>query len=404
MMLQEARDGGELTDMEFVLDSGRRMRGHKAWLMARCEYLRGMLSSGMREGKTGVVRVRECGEGAFAALLEFIYTGRLGEACLGQEWAELWEAADVFGMEGMQERLLDGVVRGNVEENSSRAANAPSPHSLTLTTPVFPSRIPLDSIPRRYSHLAMSHTLCPRILLPLSSTNSISVSSPPALASSNIVRPAASMLSGRFPTPAHASSLSLQLDGAGLASAASARARRKTASAKDPVSHGRISDVNISSALFGHPVHRQAPRKKKCTCDAATKQHAVSCVRRLRNSSPAPPSSSRRCLLLGRESPGTADDCPSSTAPSPTVPAAKPEAATPSAPSMSMSMSRPAALVCSRLAVVPPAPLTFALFFQSSPALICRLGPQILPHQPLSVEITVGRHQFHQCFVWRRIR
>ena len=116
MMFEEAREGGELTDMEFVLDSGRRMRGHKAWLMARCEYLRGMLSSGMREGKTGIVRVRECGEVVFAALLEFIYTGRLGEACLGQEWAELWEAADVFGMEGMQERLLDGVVRGNVEE------------------------------------------------------------------------------------------------------------------------------------------------------------------------------------------------------------------------------------------------------------------------------------------------
>jgi hypothetical protein len=39
--------------------------------MARCEYLRGVLSSGMQEGETGVVRVRECGEGAFAALLEY---------------------------------------------------------------------------------------------------------------------------------------------------------------------------------------------------------------------------------------------------------------------------------------------------------------------------------------------
>lgn len=84
--------------------------------MTRCEYLRGMLSSGMREGKTGVVRVRECGEGAFAALLEFMYTGGLGEACLGQDWAELWEAADVFGMGWMHEMLLIGVVRGNVEE------------------------------------------------------------------------------------------------------------------------------------------------------------------------------------------------------------------------------------------------------------------------------------------------
>jgi len=60
-MFEEARAGGELTDMEFVLDSGRRMRGHKVWLMAGGEYRRGMLSSGMREGKAGVVRVRECG-------------------------------------------------------------------------------------------------------------------------------------------------------------------------------------------------------------------------------------------------------------------------------------------------------------------------------------------------------
>ena len=102
--------------------------------------------------------------------------------------------------------------------------------------------------------------------------------------------------------------------------------------------------------------------------------HAVSDVRRLRKASPAPFSSSRRCLLLGRESPGTADDCPSSTAPSPTDPAVKPEAAgTLFAPSM--SISRRAALVFSCLAAYPPAPLAFALFLPS-PALICRLGPR----------------------------
>lgn len=30
MMFEEARDGRELTGMEYVLDSGRRVRGHKA--------------------------------------------------------------------------------------------------------------------------------------------------------------------------------------------------------------------------------------------------------------------------------------------------------------------------------------------------------------------------------------
>lgn len=47
-MFEDAMNGGELTDMEFVLDSGRKIRGHKLWLMARCEYLRGMLRSGMQ--------------------------------------------------------------------------------------------------------------------------------------------------------------------------------------------------------------------------------------------------------------------------------------------------------------------------------------------------------------------
>jgi hypothetical protein len=115
-LFEEAREGGELTDMEFVLDSGRRVRGHKTWLSARCEYIRGMLCCGMREGQTGVVRVRDCCEGAFVALLEFIYTGRLGDTCLGQEWHELWALADLFGMEGMVESLLSAVTRDNVEE------------------------------------------------------------------------------------------------------------------------------------------------------------------------------------------------------------------------------------------------------------------------------------------------
>lgn len=75
-MLEDALDGGELTDMEFVLDSGRRVRGHKIWLMGRCEYVRRMLLSGMREGRTGAILVRECSDGAFMALHEFLESTR----------------------------------------------------------------------------------------------------------------------------------------------------------------------------------------------------------------------------------------------------------------------------------------------------------------------------------------
>ena len=115
-MLENADKARESNSVEFVLDSGKTILGQRLWLMARCEYIRQMMSSGMEESRTGVVRVRECGEGTFVGLLEYIYTGKLGDACLGQDWGELFGLGDLFGMEGMRERLLDGVTRGNVED------------------------------------------------------------------------------------------------------------------------------------------------------------------------------------------------------------------------------------------------------------------------------------------------
>jgi hypothetical protein len=120
-MFEDARDRGELTDMQFLLDSGRMIRGHKSWLMARCEYIRCMLSGGMQEGQSGVVRVRECSEGVFVVILEFLYTGELGDVCLGQDWMELWGIADLFGCEEMCSRLLHAVTVGNVEEATQLA-------------------------------------------------------------------------------------------------------------------------------------------------------------------------------------------------------------------------------------------------------------------------------------------
>ena len=108
-MLQDAaREDGGLSDMEFVLDSGARIRGHKAWLTARCEYMRGMMSGWTKEGKTGIVPVRECGEEAFHAILEFLYAGRLVSGKLlgrqGQE--ELLGLADLFGIKDEMEASL----------------------------------------------------------------------------------------------------------------------------------------------------------------------------------------------------------------------------------------------------------------------------------------------------------
>ena len=124
-MFEDAMRGGELTDMEFLLDSGRRVRGHKVWLMARCDYLRRMMTSGMRESETGIVRVRECGDGTFLALLEYIYTGRLGQkTCLGQDWGELSSLADMFGMCGMEKRLCGAVTWSSIEEAAAVAVES----------------------------------------------------------------------------------------------------------------------------------------------------------------------------------------------------------------------------------------------------------------------------------------
>ena len=115
-MFETAREGGEMTDMEFVMESGKRIRGHKVWLMARCEYIRVMMSSGMKEARTGIVHVKECSDGAFMALLEYIYTAEIGKTCVGQDWGELWDVAHRFGMLQMGECLLAGVTKQNVEE------------------------------------------------------------------------------------------------------------------------------------------------------------------------------------------------------------------------------------------------------------------------------------------------
>lgn len=144
-MFEDAMEGGELTDMEFVLDSGRRIRGHKVWLMGRSEYMRAMLSCGMQEGRTGFVCVRECGQGAFLALLEFIYTGRLGKSCLGQDWQELWDLADLFGIEDMQIGLLGAVSQNNVDETARLAVDKGNRQLMERCVGALPSKLTVEN-------------------------------------------------------------------------------------------------------------------------------------------------------------------------------------------------------------------------------------------------------------------
>jgi hypothetical protein len=139
-MFEDAKNGGELTDMEFVLDNGKRVRGHRSWLMARCEYIRGKVSSGAQEDKSSAVLVQRCGDGAFLVLLEFLYTGVLGDRCFGQSWRELLELADAFGLGGMRERLLLVVTRGNVQKAVRLALEMDDGKLMERCIEVLPSR------------------------------------------------------------------------------------------------------------------------------------------------------------------------------------------------------------------------------------------------------------------------
>jgi hypothetical protein len=51
-------DDAHLTDMEFVLPDGTRIRGHKGFLSARSAYIRAVFASGMQESKTGALKVK----------------------------------------------------------------------------------------------------------------------------------------------------------------------------------------------------------------------------------------------------------------------------------------------------------------------------------------------------------
>lgn len=83
--------------------------------MARSEYIRVMIESGMMEGKTGIVRVRDTSEQAFTVFLEFLYTCKLQPyACFGLDWEELYNLADLFRCEPLQLMLANAVTWKNV--------------------------------------------------------------------------------------------------------------------------------------------------------------------------------------------------------------------------------------------------------------------------------------------------
>jgi hypothetical protein len=78
-MLRQALSCGRHADVLFELDDDPGMKlvwGHAVHLCAASKVFRHMLSSGMKEDQTGVIRIRGVAASAVKGLLEWIYLGK----------------------------------------------------------------------------------------------------------------------------------------------------------------------------------------------------------------------------------------------------------------------------------------------------------------------------------------
>jgi hypothetical protein len=77
-MLQQALEGSDDADVDFVFDSGQMgvVKGHRGMLCAGSEEYAGLFRSGMVEAQEGKIRVPPCvGMASFRGFLEWLYLG-----------------------------------------------------------------------------------------------------------------------------------------------------------------------------------------------------------------------------------------------------------------------------------------------------------------------------------------
>ena len=71
-------EGDPTADMEIICDEST-LRVHKAFLRAKSTVFEASLSSGMKEEREGVIRIKEISHNTITAMMHFIYTGTLGD-------------------------------------------------------------------------------------------------------------------------------------------------------------------------------------------------------------------------------------------------------------------------------------------------------------------------------------
>lgn len=89
------------SDVEFLLDDGSRVFGHRAVLARRSRHFCAMFESGLRESASREVVMAGISRGAFLALLEYLYTDDV--ALQEDSVVEVLQAADRFGEERLKQ-------------------------------------------------------------------------------------------------------------------------------------------------------------------------------------------------------------------------------------------------------------------------------------------------------------
>jgi len=91
-MLQQALEGSDDADVDFVFDSGQMgvVKGHRGMLCAGSEEYAGLFRSGMVEAQEGKIRVPPViGVASFRGFLEWLYLGELIELSNFAVWCAL---------------------------------------------------------------------------------------------------------------------------------------------------------------------------------------------------------------------------------------------------------------------------------------------------------------------------
>lgn len=116
------------SDVQFHLDDGGVVDGHRCVLYARSQYFRTMFGNNMRESNTEVIEISGVTKPVFECILEFIYTGGL-DIDDGQLAIDVLKAADRFSLEDLGKLCMKRVEDAVNIENAAHICELADTHN-----------------------------------------------------------------------------------------------------------------------------------------------------------------------------------------------------------------------------------------------------------------------------------